>query len=306
MVAFNKTKKFAKIFQKVNSLGAAVVIVGALFKIQHYPGASVMLMVGLLTEAMIFTITAFAPLPVEYHWHNIFPELLIGEEIEEKVFNGDAPVARFNEETGEIDVTRSPYNFYGEATPGSGKKAAFAAASTDGTALAKFNEMLEKSSDKGNFFDKLGNSFADFTENVKGMASVANSAVAAKSFTDSLNSASNAVSSINSSADDLSNTLGNVQSKFSGIKDLDFTALTEGNKEYSNNIKSLNGNLKAINGVFEIQLQEIDFDSMIKGLKESVTGAKQYSTEVTKLSKNLQALNTVYGNMLTAMNVKVS
>ena len=304
MVAFNKTKKFAKIFQKVNSLGAAVVIVGALFKIQHYPGASVMLMVGLLTEAAIFTITAFAPLPVEYHWHNLFPELLIGEEIEEKVYNNDAPVARFNEETGEIDVSRSPYNFYGEGSAPVAKKAAVA--QTDGTALAKFNEMLEKSSDKGNFFDKLGNSFADFTENVKGMASVANSAVAAKSFTDSLNSASNAVSSINSSADDLSNTLGNVQSKFSGIKDLDFTALTEGNKEYSNNIKTLNGNLKAINGVFEIQLQEIDFDSMIAGLKESVTGAKQYSTEVTKLSKNLQALNTVYGNMLTALNVKVS
>lgn len=304
MVAFNKTKKFAKIFQKVNSLGAAVVIVGALFKIQHYPGASVMLMVGLLTEAAIFTITAFAPLPVEYHWHNLFPELLIGEEIEEKVYNNDAPVARFNEETGEIDVSRSPYNFYGEGSAPVAKKAAVA--QTDGTALAKFNEMLEKSSDKGNFFDKLGNSFADFTENVKGMASVANSAVAAKSFTESLNSASNAVSSINSSADDLSNTLGNVQSKFSGIKDLDFTALTEGNKEYSNNIKSLNGNLKAINGVFEIQLQEIDFDTMIAGLKESVTGAKQYSTEVTKLSKNLQALNTVYGNMLTALNVKVS
>ena len=305
MVAFNKTKKFAKIFQKVNSLGAAVVIVGALFKIQHYHGASVMLMVGLLTEAAIFTITAFAPLPVEYHWHNIFPELLIGEEIEEKVFNHNAPVATFNEETGEIDVTKSPYNFYGEGgAPAIGKKTPVA--QTDGTALAKFNEMLEKSSDKGNFFDKLGNSFADFTEQVKGMSSVANSAVAAKSFTESLSSASSAVSSINSSAEDLSNTLGNVQSKFSGIKDLDFTALTEGNKEYSNNIKSLNGNLKAINGVFEIQLQEIDFDTMIAGLKESVTGAKQYSTEVTKLSKNLQALNTVYGNMLTALNVKVS
>ena len=71
-------------------------------------------------------------------------------------------------------------------------------------------------------------------------------------------------------------------------------------------IGGCNGNLKAINGVFEIQLQEIDFDTMIAGLKESVTGAKQYSTEVTKLSKNLQALNTVYGNMLTALNVKVS
>lgn len=305
MVAFNKTKKFAKIFQKVNSLGAAVVIVGALFKIQHYPGASVMLMVGLLTEAAIFTITAFAPLPVEYHWHNIFPELLIGEEIEEKVYeanNKPAPVAHFNEETGEIDCSDLQYSFSGGASAGPAAKGPV----TDGTALAKFNEMLEKSSNNGNFFDKLSNSFADFTENVKGMATVANSAVAAKSFTDSLSSASSAVSSINSSAEDLSNTLSNVQNKFAGVSDLDFSALKSGNKEYSDNISKLNNNLKAINGVFELQLAEIDFDTMIAGLKESVQGAKDYSTEVTKLSKNLQALNTVYGNMLTALNVKIS
>ncbi|MBR4327391.1 MAG: hypothetical protein IKP73_17905, partial [Bacteroidales bacterium] len=77
-----------------------------------------------------------------------------------------------------------------------------------------------------------------------------------------------------------------------------------GNKEYSSNISKLNKNLGAINGVFELQLN--DFDSVIQGLKDSVQGAKVYANEVNKLGKNLQALNGVYGNMLTALNVKVS
>lgn len=302
MVAFNKTKKFANIFQKVNSLGAAVVIVGALFKIQHYPGASVMLMVGLLTEAAIFIVSAFAPLPVEYHWGNVFPELMISEEDEEVVYeaNGiEPPIGHYNNETGEIDCSHLQYKFNGG---GAGPVAKGPA--TDGTALAKFNEMLEKSSNNGNFFDKLGNSFADFTENVKNMSQVANSAVAAKSFTESLQTASTAVSSINSSAEDLSSSLSGVQSAFAKVGELDFSELASENKKYSGEISKLNKNLTAINSVFELQLG--DFETVIPQLQESVQSAKDYSTQVNKLAKNLSALNTVYGNMLTAMNVKVN
>ena len=87
---------------------------------------------------------------------------------------------------------------------------------------------------------------------------------------------------------------------------IDFSAVKSGNKEYSENITSLNKNLGAVNQIFEIQLKEVDFDSMISELKGSVQYAQQYSQEVSKLSKNLSALNNVYGNMLTALNVKVS
>ena len=50
---------FKTIMPKVYGIGAAVVIVGALFKIQHYPGAGVMLGIGLGTEAVIFFLSAF-------------------------------------------------------------------------------------------------------------------------------------------------------------------------------------------------------------------------------------------------------
>jgi gliding motility-associated protein GldL len=60
-------------------MGAAVVIVGALFKIQHWPGASALLITGLLTEAFIFALSAFEPADKEIDWTLVYPELAGGE-----------------------------------------------------------------------------------------------------------------------------------------------------------------------------------------------------------------------------------
>ncbi len=57
-----------KVMNFAYGFGAAVVIVGALFKLQHWPGASIMLIVGLLTEALIFGLSAFEPIPEEINW----------------------------------------------------------------------------------------------------------------------------------------------------------------------------------------------------------------------------------------------
>jgi gliding motility-associated protein GldL len=60
-------------------MGAAVVIVGALFKIMHWPGAGPMLIVGLGTEAFIFALSAFDPVDNELDWSLVYPELAGGE-----------------------------------------------------------------------------------------------------------------------------------------------------------------------------------------------------------------------------------
>jgi len=60
-------------------MGAAVVIVGALFKIQHWTGASAMLIIGLLTEAFIFALSAFDAPDVELDWSLVYPELAGGQ-----------------------------------------------------------------------------------------------------------------------------------------------------------------------------------------------------------------------------------
>lgn len=73
--SFFESTAFKKVMAKVYGIGAAVVIVGALFKILHWKGADVMLMVGLLTEAFLFTISAFEPLHKETDWTLVYPEL---------------------------------------------------------------------------------------------------------------------------------------------------------------------------------------------------------------------------------------
>jgi gliding motility-associated protein GldL len=70
-----ESKGFKKAMSMTYGFGASVVIVGALFKILHWPGADLMLIIGLLTEAGIFAISAFEPLHKEYDWSLVYPEL---------------------------------------------------------------------------------------------------------------------------------------------------------------------------------------------------------------------------------------
>src|SRR5215510_14333882 len=68
-------KKFKKFMARLYGWGASVVILGALFKIQHYPGAGVMLVIGLSTEAVIFFFSAFEPPHEDVDWSLVYPEL---------------------------------------------------------------------------------------------------------------------------------------------------------------------------------------------------------------------------------------
>jgi len=60
---------------KIYGIGASIVILGALFKINHYPGADLMLVIGLTTEAIIFFFSAFEPKHKEPDWAKVYPEL---------------------------------------------------------------------------------------------------------------------------------------------------------------------------------------------------------------------------------------
>ena len=73
--SFLESKGFKSFMGKAYGLGAAVVIVGALFKITHWKGADTMLTIGLLTEAAIFTVSAFEKPHQEPDWTLVYPEL---------------------------------------------------------------------------------------------------------------------------------------------------------------------------------------------------------------------------------------
>ncbi len=81
-------KTWKKFMAKLYGWGASVVIVGALFKIQHWPGAGPMLIAGLSTEAVIFFFSAFEPLHEELDWTLAYPELA-GLDIDEELESED-------------------------------------------------------------------------------------------------------------------------------------------------------------------------------------------------------------------------
>ena len=68
-----------RFFNFAYSIGAAIVIWGALFKILHLPGGNLLLAIGMGTEVLMFILTAFDRPPRHYHWEEVFPELEGGE-----------------------------------------------------------------------------------------------------------------------------------------------------------------------------------------------------------------------------------
>jgi gliding motility-associated protein GldL len=68
-------EKGQRFFNFAYSIGAAVVIWGALFKILHLPGGSLLLCIGMGTEIAMFVLTAFDRPPREYAWEEVFPAL---------------------------------------------------------------------------------------------------------------------------------------------------------------------------------------------------------------------------------------
>tara|TARA_Y100001934_G_scaffold283074_1_gene400357 strand:- start:159 stop:833 length:675 start_codon:yes stop_codon:yes gene_type:complete len=69
------SKRFKNFMAKLYGWGASVVILGAMFKILHLPGADIMLVVGLTTEAVIFFFSAFEKPGEELDWTLVYPEL---------------------------------------------------------------------------------------------------------------------------------------------------------------------------------------------------------------------------------------
>ena len=76
---FVRSKVYKEVSAKLYGIGASVVIVGALFKINHWPGGTIMLIIGMGIEAVIFFVSAFEPLHVTYDWQEELLEVLLSE-----------------------------------------------------------------------------------------------------------------------------------------------------------------------------------------------------------------------------------
>jgi len=280
---------------KLYGLGASVVIVGALFKIMHWPFAGTLLSVGLLTEATIFFFSAFEPLHEEVDWTLVYPELAgIGDEDEIEQYKG--------------------------TTRGSS------------SAFEKFDSLIESAEITPDLFRKLGQGLNNLNETTSKLSDISDASVATNEYVDNIRTAASAInentetyvqSSVNlkesvgrlsESYDKTANLIEESGRNYQQLSD-SFSHIQDGSKSYSEQLETLNKNLSALNAVYELQLQGTNehlkttedlysgLDQMMEDLKSSAGDSKRYHEEVTKLSDNLSALNTIYGNMLSAMNV---
>ena len=318
---FTEKYWWKNLIHKVYSWGASVVLVGALFKITHWPGATIMLTVGLLTEAFIFFMSGLEPPHEEYDWTLVFPELagITDEEELSKSRPGRDKVMSRREGSGELSVD----------------------------ALQKFEDMLEKAGE-GGLFEKLHDGLERLNQNVSSLKDMTDTGVVTKEFTDNMKevaqkakvlgetfaegsqklseatdeladsekksaesivySSENLADKYNKVAQDLEKNneqVNNAYQQLLSSMQVDFSILSEGNKQYNEQISQLNKNLEAINAIFEMQLEEANLEDMVKKISDSAQYADEYSSQMQKLAKNLSALNDVYGRMLSALNVKL-
>jgi gliding motility-associated protein GldL len=279
---------------KLYGLGASVVIIGALFKIQHWPLAGTMLTIGLLTEAVIFFFSAFEPLHEEVDWSLVYPELAGIPE----------------DETPELASQGGKY--HGGISGGGGGGYG---GGSGAVALAKFDEMLEKAEISPDLFQKLGLGMKKLSETTANMNVMGDVTAASSKYMNTINSANDSLGKLSDSYQSTTKLINETGSTYRNMAD-SLSVIEVGGKSYQQQLETLNKNLSALNSVYELQRKGADehikeSDSLYKGiqgimkdLSESAGDTKKYREQITKLNDNLSALNNVYGNMLAAMNVK--
>lgn len=253
--------------------GASVVMIGAYFKLTHIPGADLMLAIGLGVEAVIFFMSAFEPVHMEYEWDNVFVEL-------EEDWDG---------------VQKTQF-----ATSGSVKNVS---APTD-VEEAMLSKMFEKMNVNEDTFKKLGRGIDKLAENAGQMADISNAMAATTNYATAMDRATKSIA-------DFSNAYVQTNQKLSdSLGKLDFSALDANTiRKVANSMQSLNSIYELqLQGAEQTsaaskKLTET-MNKYMDNLNASSQNAGQLNQQLTQLSQRLTALNNVYGGMLSAMNIK--
>ncbi|MBR5377754.1 MAG: gliding motility protein GldL [Bacteroidales bacterium] len=271
--AFTQSKKYKTFMGAVYGIGAAIVMVGAYFKLTHIQGADLMLALGLGVEALIFFLSAFEPQHLDYAWDNVFVEL--------------------DEDWDGVQKTQF-------ATSGAGRPAA---ATTD-VEEAMLSKMFEKMNVSEETFKRIGKGLDKLAENAGQMADISNAMAATTNYANAMDRATKSIS-------DFSNAYVQTNQKLSdSLGKLDFSALDANTiKKVASSMQSLNSIYELqLQGAEQTSaaskaLTET-MNKYMDNLNASSKNAGQLNDQLTQLSARLTALNNVYGGMLSAMNIK--
>ena len=256
---------FKTIMPKIYGIGAAIVIVGAMFKIMHWEGASAMLVVGLTTEAIIFFLSAFEPQHGEVDWSKVYPEL-------SDDFEGDSAPRR--------------------------KQISTAGGSSTSQQLDK---VLEEGKVGPDLVKSLGEGMKSMAESAKQMSNLSSAAVATNDYANNVKIASKSLLEMNKSYDstvkamsEMSNASVDAKQYHSQVQAVtkNLSAL---NQVYEMELQDSQNHVKAMNKFYS------NLAVAMENMTEASKDAEQFKTEVKNLTTNLSQLNKVYGNMLSAM-----
>ncbi len=209
------SKGWKNFMAKLYGLGAAVVIIGALFKIQHWPGAGVMLTVGLGTEAVIFFFSAFEPLHAEIDWSIVYPELAMHDE--EGGHGHDAK---------KVDAKKPT-----------------------GTATQQLDTMLADAKIGPELLASVSSGLKSLGDNTAKLSDLGTASVATDEYLKNVKGASESVATMGRSYEKASQAMGDLASAVDVTK-AGMSSAVEDAKLYKEEVAKLAKNLQALNSVY--------------------------------------------------------
>ncbi|RYD58228.1 MAG: gliding motility protein GldL [Sphingobacteriales bacterium] len=247
-------------------LGAAVVLMGALFKLQHWPGAGVMLTAGMLTEAFIFALLGLLPPHKDYYWERFYPGITENPHVE-----------AYRKGGGKIDHAPK------------------------GSPSASLDKMMEDAQINPANIRKLGENFQRFGVVVDQIKDISDVTSATTEYSQSAREAANALGEMKNTFVGASNTMASFNNAAEDTAKFheQVTVLSRNlgtlNQIYEVELQDANSHLKAMNKFYSNLVSASD--AMASSAQDAVSTKEQ----IALLSKNLTTLNQIYGNMLSAM-----
>jgi gliding motility-associated protein GldL len=260
-------KAFKAAMTKLYGFGASVVVLGALFKLEHWAGADYMLTAGLVTEAIIFFFYAFES-QEDDHAPLVYPNIIMGsdDDLDEVVprrvsklvddGNGSVALARFDEMLVNGDITPD--------------------------LLLRFGDGLRKLGDTAEHMNTMGDVFAASTKYMKTIE-IADESLErlAKAYESSILRVT-------------SKTVFKYQSIASSL-----TSIEEESRKYQMELETLNKNLGSLNSIYRVQVQGAE--EYLRDMAESAVETKKYRDQMKELNSSLSTLNKNYKNMIGMM-----
>ena len=290
---FLKSDSGQRFFNFAYSIGAAIVILGALFKILHMPLGNVLLSVGMGTEVIMFVLTAFDRPEKEYHWEEVFPVLATKDPEDRPDFAGGGGIiigGAGGDGSGEMSVSAS------EAKNAVGLPQGVNLSEADTMSLSESIAKMAAASDQLSRMAELTDATQQYLSQ---MAGISEQMQKLQATTTALNEVSETL-------------LGS----YKAITD-NSQNISESSTGYVDQMQALNHNISGLNTIYEIQLKSIssqleNIDRVNRGLKDirdmyekSAAESAHYCDETEKMARYMKQLNSVYEKMVKAMTVNM-